>query len=59
LAPGQYSVLATDEVSGRTGLAVVEIDDVEPGPGGSKLVNLATRGFFITGRILLGVLLFG
>ena len=49
LAPGMYSVFASDEQDGRTGLAMVEIYDADATTGGAALNNISTRGFLGTG----------
>jgi len=49
LAPGMYSVFATDEQAGGTGLAMIEVYDADASAGGSTLNNISTRGFLGTG----------
>ncbi|MGH8019750.1 MAG: hypothetical protein ACREIA_16005, partial [Opitutaceae bacterium] len=52
LEPGQYSVVAQG-VGGGTGVAIVELYDADPAPGGARLVNISTRGFVGTGESIL------
>jgi hypothetical protein len=44
LAPGQYSIFATDESVDRTGLAMVEVYDADAAATGTNLTNISTRG---------------
>lgn len=50
LTSGVYSVAATDEQEGRTGIAIVEIYDADTGASSARLTNLSARGYLGTGN---------
>lgn len=53
LAPGQYSVFATDEQSTRTGLSMVEVYDADVSSGTARVGNISTRGYLGTGSSIM------
>lgn len=53
LAPGMYSVFASDEVQDRTGLSMVEVYDADAAPGSARMGNISTRGYLGTGSSVM------